>query len=232
MLLRRRTCELLLFATEPPRGRPAREARAGESEGIGAPTGARSASEAGTASSRDEVQPLASDELLIRVLRDNDLAAAVRTDNDLHAAATAQVIGGRLSDDRRSGTRKRAGQVTAIAVADDARTQYRANNSTQNARHAGVRRHQAVAISNRDWANPDDCDSFSGTWPQRFGTPIGIRRSRLGGAASKDGAAKEKQEETLDHVGLNERRANMPTGMRPVGRKGDVRLYNRKGRCV
>ncbi|MFS8934771.1 hypothetical protein, partial [Cupriavidus taiwanensis] len=56
--------------------------------------------------------------------------------------------------------------------------------------------------------------------------------SRLGGAASEDGAAKEKQEKTLEHVGLDEKRANIPTGMRPVGGEGNVRLYNRKGRCV
>ncbi|SPA12887.1 hypothetical protein CBM2625_U50020 [Cupriavidus taiwanensis] len=107
-------------------------------------------------------------------------------------AAAAQVINSRLSDDRRSGARQRAGQVTAIAVTVDTGTQHRANNSSENARHNGVRRHHAAALRNRDWADPDDRDSSGNIQAQRFETPIGIRRSRLGGAASEVGAAKGK----------------------------------------
>ncbi|SPS03025.1 hypothetical protein CBM2634_U610002 [Cupriavidus taiwanensis] len=54
------------------------------------------------------------------------------------------------------------------------------------------RGHHAAALRNRDWADPDDRDSSGNIQPQRFETPTGIRRGRLGGAASEDRHSKGK----------------------------------------
>jgi len=192
---------------------------------LGLRLGTRLARQTVTATRRHEIELLSRDKRLVGILRDGDLAAIFLADDDLQAIAPVHMAGYALCENGGNRPRHCACEVSTIATANDTGTEKATHNSPNNTRDAAIGGHVAIAIDDRDLADTDDGDDFHGAGAQSFRTAIGIRRRLLGSAASENDAAKEKRSNALEHDGLNEKMANMPTGRKARGGRRKLSGY-------